>query len=367
MSLLIDPCKGDSLACLVRCCGSVSPSPTIHPHTHTGPISIIFKMRPKQMATVLSCASSVDAYALTIPPLTTISPTIRPRQATPTIFSTCGYVDGDPSKPRIAPQGFNCRVDTLNGLWGFCPTTVRAATDCGLGGFCFDAGPCSTGCGRASLRNNPKITTWTCPEADDLESHFCSTASLIFGPDQTYDYVDCARGPGKANYFFSPTAPATVTSTVKPQTLTSVTDRSSATSRATSTPAPTAAATTAYNGGDSGAIGSGQGKDIPAAGEVGRATINTGAIAGGTVGGLAVLLGFVLAMVYLLKTRQVQSEFAGGISAQGDTSRAGDLGEVEQKGELEASAGVPELPLYRPPYQEVHGPSELPSEHHHTS
>jgi hypothetical protein len=75
--------------------------------------------------------------------------------------STCGFLNGDPSKPWIAPKGFNCRVDTLNGIWGFCPVTVVAETDCGFGAYCFDNGPCSTGCGRASLRNNPRVTTWT--------------------------------------------------------------------------------------------------------------------------------------------------------------------------------------------------------------
>jgi len=109
---------------------------------------------------LLILGSLSHALMITASPFPTLRPIPARRQAT-TAFSTCGYVDGDPLKPRIAPQGFNCRVDTLNGLWGFCPTTIRAATDCGLGGFCFDAGPCSTGCGRASLINNPKITTWT--------------------------------------------------------------------------------------------------------------------------------------------------------------------------------------------------------------
>lgn len=77
-----------------------------------------------------------------------------------TALSTCGFLNGDPSQPWVAPKGFNCRVDTLHGIWGFCPTTVISATDCGLGAFCFDAGPCSSGCGRANLRNNPQVRTW---------------------------------------------------------------------------------------------------------------------------------------------------------------------------------------------------------------
>ena len=71
---------------------------------------------------------------------------LRKRQTTSQI-STCGYDNGDPTKPRTANSGFNCRVDTKHGLWGFCPTTVIAATDCGLAGYCIDGSNCSGGCG----------------------------------------------------------------------------------------------------------------------------------------------------------------------------------------------------------------------------
>lgn len=59
--------------------------------------------------------------------------------------STCGYHDGVVSKPLTANSGFDCRVDAPNGLWGFCPTTVIAASDCGLAGSCIDL-RCSEGC-----------------------------------------------------------------------------------------------------------------------------------------------------------------------------------------------------------------------------
>ncbi|KAL6872048.1 hypothetical protein J3F83DRAFT_733624 [Trichoderma novae-zelandiae] len=65
-------------------------------------------------------------------------------------MSTCGYQNGDPNKFRTANLGFDCRVDTMNGLWGFCPVTVVAATDCGLAGSCVDHGSCSSGCGKTA-------------------------------------------------------------------------------------------------------------------------------------------------------------------------------------------------------------------------
>lgn len=73
-------------------------------------------------------------------------------------ISTCGYDNGDLTKPRTANSGFNCRVDTKNGLWGFCPTTVISASDCGLAENCVDANACSGGCG---IIGAVGITTFT--------------------------------------------------------------------------------------------------------------------------------------------------------------------------------------------------------------
>jgi hypothetical protein len=72
--------------------------------------------------------------------------------------STCGFANGNANEPRTAAPGYDCTVDTAHGLWGFCPTTVVAATDCGLAGNCVDAYSCSTGCGLVGV---PGITTFT--------------------------------------------------------------------------------------------------------------------------------------------------------------------------------------------------------------
>lgn len=84
---------------------------------------------------------------------------LRRRDSITTEMSTCGYLDGDPSSIRTANSGYDCRVDTAHGLWGFCPTTVNIATDCGLAGYCVDTGDCSDGCG--SLYDESTITTFT--------------------------------------------------------------------------------------------------------------------------------------------------------------------------------------------------------------
>lgn len=74
--------------------------------------------------------------------------------------TTCGYLDGDPESPRTADGGYGCRVDTANGLWGFCPTTVISAKDCGLAGFCVDDSSCTAGCGRLFDRTDITTFTW---------------------------------------------------------------------------------------------------------------------------------------------------------------------------------------------------------------
>ncbi|KAI0469687.1 hypothetical protein GGR56DRAFT_662208 [Xylariaceae sp. FL0804] len=75
-----------------------------------------------------------------------------------TTASTCGYANGDPANPRTANSGFDCRVDADQGLWGFCPTTVISASDCGLAGACVDQGACSSGCGKTQ---STELTTFT--------------------------------------------------------------------------------------------------------------------------------------------------------------------------------------------------------------
>jgi hypothetical protein len=75
-----------------------------------------------------------------------------------TELSTCGYLNGDPKLIRTANSGYNCRVDTVHALWGFCPTTVIAATDCGLAAACVDSYACSNGCGKTT---DLEATTWT--------------------------------------------------------------------------------------------------------------------------------------------------------------------------------------------------------------
>jgi hypothetical protein len=73
----------------------------------------------------------------------------------------CGYMDGDPQIARSAAPGYECRVDTSNGLWGFCLTTMIASHDCYLAGVCVDTHSCTEGCGRLSGRADITTLTWS--------------------------------------------------------------------------------------------------------------------------------------------------------------------------------------------------------------
>ncbi|KAL2256185.1 hypothetical protein VTK26DRAFT_2059 [Humicola hyalothermophila] len=271
-----------------------------------------FRSSEMHLAALVASLAVTAGYYVQAAALRTTLPhlTLAQAQDGAMAMSTCGYLEGDPSQPWIAPKGFNCRVDTAHGIWGFCPTTVIAPTDCGLGAYCFDAGPCSTGCGRASLRNNPKVTTWTCPEADDVsDAKFCSIATLIFGPDQSYDYVDCARGPGTATYFAAPTAPFSATpaesSSLEP------TPKLTSSLEATRTTAPASGPLLSTPLTESNTGPSSSGHRIPATTDDGGGAggdgggdgtnNNTGAIVGGILGGLALVLGSVIVLVYLLR------------------------------------------------------------------
>ena len=85
-------------------------------------------------------------------------PEFKPRQldTLTTDVPTCGYRNGNPSQIRTANSGYDCRVYTEYGIWGFCPTTVLSVSDCGFSGSCVDTHACDSGCG---ILGDPSVTT----------------------------------------------------------------------------------------------------------------------------------------------------------------------------------------------------------------
>jgi hypothetical protein len=87
-----------------------------------------------------------------------------------TTSATCGFVDGDPTKPRTADEGYDCRVEVLEGLWGFCSSNIIAATDCGLVGACEDGSSCAGDCGDSESILGVTTITWYVSTCSAMQS-----------------------------------------------------------------------------------------------------------------------------------------------------------------------------------------------------
>ncbi|KAL6831920.1 hypothetical protein V8C40DRAFT_237447 [Trichoderma camerunense] len=232
------------------------------------------------------------------------------RAVVQTEMSTCGYQDGDPKKVRTANPGFDCRVDTMNGLWGFCPVTVIAATDCGLAGSCVDHASCSSGCGKTA---DTELTTFTCGP-----KQFCSTALLTFGVDQTYSYIGCGGSPRTDHYLISTTADSgsasdkvsspTIPATTQISTTALSSSSSSTVDRASVSITPSIAVGPAKetNGGSDST-------------NRGSSANNTGAIIGGVIGGIALLCFSGIAAILLMKRNRSYRRQTPTKRAQRDT------------------------------------------------
>ncbi|PNP75295.1 hypothetical protein FNYG_11438 [Fusarium nygamai] len=218
---------------------------------------------------------------------------LEPR-AISTELSTCGYLDGDPKKKRTADSGFNCRVDTRNGLWGFCPTTVLTASDCGLAGSCVDRHDCSDGCGMAGSKG---LTTFTCGRKS-----FCSMALLTFGVDQTYSYIACGTKATTDHYYITPTIGITTTSESSELS----TSETSQTSTVTSSDAASSTTDITQSVSTEAISSSSEAEDSS-----GSSSPNPGAIIGGVIGGLVVICGTIIAAIFLLRRNRSKDTQAG--------------------------------------------------------
>ncbi|KAF1969438.1 hypothetical protein BU23DRAFT_476798 [Bimuria novae-zelandiae CBS 107.79] len=211
----------------------------------------------------------------------------------------CGYRDGDPQSPRTAQPGYECRVDTANGLWGFCAATVISARDCGLAGVCVDSRSCTEGCGR--LFDRADITTFSCER-----SQFCSTVLLINGPDQSFEYIACGAEGRTDRLFPVPnTAEATATSSrstsVPSNSLTNSASQPTATVvQTTSVPISTSSSVTI-----SSSVSSASGS-IPTSSK--QEPMNLGAIVGGAIGALTVICLTILGIVLIRRKHGVKGQ-----------------------------------------------------------
>ncbi|KAF7930482.1 uncharacterized protein EAE98_004882 [Botrytis deweyae] len=227
-----------------------------------------------------------------IPTTTTLkAPIILEKRQATTSGETCGYANGNAMFPRSAAPGYFCGKDAQNSLWGFCSDAVTVA-DCGLHGYCFDKGACSAGCGVSGL-----IST-TCQP-------YCFSEFLVSNY-QTYTHITCANAPGSAVWLAVPTItspmPATISSSSRAAVSISTLERTVTVSSSSFATNPKVSTSTP-------AIISSTMTDDPAAtSNTGIAPVSTaypssslpvGAIIGGALGGLSLILLTIIVLVFL--------------------------------------------------------------------
>ncbi|SCO55869.1 uncharacterized protein FFMR_13025 [Fusarium fujikuroi] len=216
--------------------------------------------------------------------LSTATETLQPSQtpkrperleqrAVPSEMITCGYKNGGPTAMTTVESGSAlCRFSTQNGLWGICKST--GDSKCTLAGRCRDQHDCSDGCGTTE---NLKFRMTSCKRVE-----CCNFAYLIMDEGHKHTYVAC--GAVVARYLgHHPKSPGI--------------DKSRFTN------------------------------DIDNRGDV-------GAIFGGVTGGLAVVCGTAVAIIYLLRESRAQKPEATPEKGQGM---------IEVSGQTETDNGPKEL------------------------
>ncbi|KAI9641616.1 hypothetical protein NHQ30_009470 [Ciborinia camelliae] len=175
-----------------------------------------------------AASASIITARASLPTILAASPILHARQTRIT-FSTCGFVNGNANQAVIAPTGSICRVDTGNGIWGVCTTSVidLDPSECGWVGRCVDSSFCSTGCG---LSNVAGYTTLHCSGA----SPFCQIAFSSALPRGSFTSLACGTQPVRETVFL--TASTTAPIPASPELATSV---AVSTSEQSSSPAQT--------------------------------------------------------------------------------------------------------------------------------
>ncbi|KAK1589611.1 uncharacterized protein LY79DRAFT_236106 [Colletotrichum navitas] len=213
-------------------------------------------------------------------------------------LTTCGYSDGNPTLPITALEGFQCRVDEGNGLWGLCNSGVREVSDCNFPGYCFDTHTCEKGCGKTDQGSNAISTTCT------QSGQYCQTNLLAFQADMTFTEIGCGPAATTYNYFLTATE-----SGERRATATSSKSQASPTSK--NIPSPIDISKNIRDSGSSNALASISSAVSPAPQPVvsspsnettpKRSKLNISAIIGGTLACLALICITILAVIYLVR------------------------------------------------------------------
>ncbi|KAK3305428.1 uncharacterized protein B0T15DRAFT_196890 [Chaetomium strumarium] len=217
------------------------------------------------------------------------------------------YASGDPFASRTADFGGDFRIDGANHVWGFCATTNIAVEQCSLVGRCFDSHDCTSGCGSTAPFSDGTFTgaplgTITCRDA---KFPACSTAILSPQPfAQQVTWLACGEGAVTEVYFGFTTAVALdLESSTSAETSRPTGSSPTASGRIQSTsPESRTNVPSATESRSDGSVST-----TPTDPNTGDGTTkndssnNMGAIIGAAIGGLALLCGFSIAVVWILR------------------------------------------------------------------
>ncbi|KAM3421380.1 hypothetical protein BST61_g1776 [Cercospora zeina] len=250
----------------------------------------------------------LDVYTLVqggVAPLMTPAPVVREnddihralrRQLTTTsLVDVCGYVDAAVLQPRGCPEGFTCYVESSLSVAGGC-CRLGDAANCQLPTACVAQADRTSSCD-SSCSANERITKC------DLASPYCYT-NYWPTSGQTFSEVGCTTAQGQLEYIYSTYTGfgAEITDLIDgAQATGSITNIGTGGSEQTGSSSPSGTSVGAGNNGNSGSGGS---------------STNTGAIAGGVVGGVAVL-GLVAALITWIVLRNRRKERAATAAARG--------------------------------------------------
>ncbi|KAK8128544.1 hypothetical protein PG984_009652 [Apiospora sp. TS-2023a] len=268
------------------------------PTTPTSGGNMFLRLPPAAAVILLTTTKTIEPHELNVimwPPLPTAAPLISPmelfrRQAENTI---CGYLGGDSALPATCSAGSHCVLDEANKVMGCCPNAGSCTTGVFTGCVDQNSGP--------QTEVNPYVYTCTgrnvCYKNSFPGGFFqygCGTASDLATSVQT-----TASG--------QPTLPLVQTSIALTKSASSLPGSSTSTSAASSSSSASSTQASSSGTPTSSRAPADTATTTPAApptsAKSGPGYNRTGAIVGGTIGGLAVLAALLALLFCCLRRR----------------------------------------------------------------
>ncbi|GAB1319551.1 Mid2 domain-containing protein [Madurella fahalii] len=229
----------------------------------------------------------------------------------------CGYINGDSAIPATCSAGSHCALDTENNVVGCCPDGEAACT-AGVFTGCVDAnsGP--------QTEVNPYV--FSCLGSDVCYKNIFDGGFSQFGCGTASDLAATVVATASGITLTRPTVTVSysqgISTLSEPTTLGTITNTRTSTS-STSSRTPSSSASSSTDRTNSAGTSSPSPTVVPATAS------RTGAIVGGTIGGLAVLIALIALAFFFLRRRNSnvrQGPGPGGIRTKNISPPEGGIG-----------------------------------------